>query len=63
MDLVEIREKLAFQGESVVDVEGVKIILEPNIPALCGMYGSLVVDYFKSFFSSGFVVGFEGARC
>jgi hypothetical protein len=46
-----------------IDIHGVRIEWDDHIEQLSGMYGPLVLDYFKGLFGARLHVGFAGVRC
>jgi len=46
-----------------MEVEGVRITWDDYVEQAARMYGTVVVDHFKSLFGERFYVGVQGAGC
>jgi hypothetical protein len=63
MGLVQAQEQNVTPETKNVKVGSTTIIWQNDIENLIHMYGTLIIDYYKIFMVSSFIVSFEGSSC
>ena len=63
MGLVQVPNEKVKPDAPTMDVEGVRITWERDVEEMNGFYGTLIIDYLKSFLGSDFILGYEGSTC
>lgn len=63
MGLVQAQEQNITPDTKTVKVGSTTIMWQEDTENLIHMYGTLIIDYYKIFMVSSFIVTFEGSTC